>query len=67
MKRIDYPRGLVTANIVKFRELLTCATDDFERQQIEGLLARELDKLELLAQPAPLGRPRTRLGGVIAK
>jgi hypothetical protein len=52
MTRIDHARELAAGNIARFQDLLASATDDFQREQLEGLLARELDRLESLPQAA---------------
>jgi hypothetical protein len=45
MGRIDQVHWLATENIARFRGLLASCTDELRRQQLEELLARELERL----------------------
>ena len=56
MAAVDQARRLATANIVRFQELLAFCTDEFQRQQLEGLMTREVDRYKALPPAARSSR-----------
>lgn len=50
MARIDQALWLANENVARFRELLSASSNDFQRKQLEDLLARELVRLKALSQ-----------------
>jgi hypothetical protein len=59
MSKINQALWLATGNIARFRELLESPLDEFQRQQLEGLLTREVDRYNsMLPAPAPSGKSR---------
>jgi hypothetical protein len=52
MAAVDQARRLATANIVRFQELLASCMDDFQRQQLQGLMVREVERYKALP-PTP--------------
>ena len=72
MARFGQAVWVATANIARFRELLVSPVDEYQRDQLEGLLTRELARLAELtgrfpnlpepggkSQPASPGKPAT--------
>ena len=67
MARFDQTHWLATENIARFRGLLTSCTDELRRQQLEELLARELERLEAHSRDESAGEPaRTTTNGTLA-
>jgi hypothetical protein len=56
MAAVDQARRLATANIVRFQQLLASCTDDFQRQQLQGLMAREVERYKALPRSPGLSR-----------
>jgi hypothetical protein len=56
MASVDQARRLAAANIVRFQDLLASCTDDFQRQQLQALMVREVERYQAL--PSAPARPR---------
>ena len=53
MARLDQAVWVATANIARFRELLESPVDEYQRNQLEGLLTRELARLAKISGRDP--------------
>jgi hypothetical protein len=55
MAQKDQAFWLAEANVARFREMLLSPKDEFQRTQLEELLARELERLNALSLDKPTG------------
>jgi hypothetical protein len=55
MAQKDQAFWLATANVARFREMLLSPKDEFQRSQLEELLARELERLTALSPDRVVG------------
>ena len=53
MARLDQAVWVATANIARFRELLESPLDEYQRNQLEGLLTHELARLAEISGKLP--------------
>lgn len=56
MAAADQARRLATADIVRFQELLASCKDDFQHQQLQALMVREVERCKALPHAPGLSK-----------